>query len=165
MGRLPAVWADRAILDRYPYEFPGEIIIQDAQPSIQIPNAVFQNGTDKPFEVHRMIPRVMAYDSSNVLLATQPDQEMLLALLKIEIEDTGLNQALTKAPTRLNALVKGSSERTWEWADPHYLVRSNGFTVTVEGETFPDIDDLDHLVLAIVFEGFMCIVAPPSNNR
>jgi hypothetical protein len=164
MGRLPAVWADRPILDRYPYEFPGEIQLVSSQPAIQFPQAVYQNGIDKPFEVHRMIPRVMAYDSEDMLLLVQPDQEYLQALIKIEILDVGLDTMLTKAPTRLNALTKGSSERTWEWTDPHYLVRSNGFTVTAQAEAF-DTGEIDHLVLTIVFEGFMCIVAPPSNNR
>lgn len=165
MGRLPSTWADRPILDRDPYEFYGELTLGSSQPNTAFPSATFQCTVDKPFEVHRMIPRVYAYDAEGIILPTQPDQDLLAGIVKITIKDLGLEQLMTKVATRIGALTKGSSERSWEWADPHYLTRSNGFEVTAQTVAFPDIEDLSTLVLAISFEGFLCVVAPPTNNR
>ncbi len=165
MGRLPASWANRQITDRDPYDFTGEINIQSGPLSIQYPPATFMNGVDKPFEIHRMIPRIYAIDSQGVLLATQPDQDLLAGLIRLTINDLSKNQLLTKTPTRVGTLTKGSSERTWEWADPHYLVRSESFEITVDSLAFPTISNLAQLTVVLTFEGFLCVVAPPGGNR
>lgn len=165
MGRLPATWANRPIMDRHPYEMYGELAISTNQISTQFPEAVFQNNVDKPFEVHRFIPRFLALSSQNVPLTTQPDQDLLASLVKVSIKYTALEQSLTKAPTRPVALTKGTAERTWEWADPEYLVRSTGFQVDVQGLAFPAIQDLSSILCMFTFEGFLCVVAPPTENR
>lgn len=165
MGRLPNTYADRPIMDRDPYAMPGELSLTTGQISTLYPPATFQCGTDKPFEVHRMIPRLYALNSSGVLLPTQPDQDLLAGLVKISLKIINKEQSMTRVPTRIGTLTKGSSERTWEFADPEYLERSTGFEVAIQAETFPTIENFASILVALTFEGFMIVVAPPTNNR
>jgi len=165
MGRLPSQWAGRVILDRIPYEISGEQIVVSAAPDTQFPDNTFSNNTDKPLEIHRMIPRVYALDDSDVLLTTQPDQELLAGLIRLQINDLGINQIITKTATLIGLLTKGSSERTWEFADPHYLTRGNQIQVVSNALTFPAIDGLVSLRVGLAFQGFLLVVAPPSENR
>lgn len=165
MGRLPATWANRIIQSRWPYSISGELLIESAQIPTQYPDATFQNGQDKPFEIHRMIPRVYALDDANVLLPTQPDQELLMGLVRANIVDLGREQLITKNPTLLGALVKGSNERTWEFAEPMYIIRTEQIQITLSTLTFPTIDELVSLRVVIDFQGFVCVVAPPGENR
>lgn len=165
MGRLPATFADREIKDRFPYELAGEMAMTSAQRGIQFPDALFQNGTDKPFECHRVIPRLYARDVSNVLLTTQPDQELLAGLIRWDIVINNLEQKLTKAPTLIGTSTKGSAERTWEFADPCYLMRATGFQITLDALTYPAIGNLNNILVAITFQGFLLIVSPPLPNR
>lgn len=146
----------------------GELALTTGQTGRQFADGVFNNGTDKPFEVHRMIPRVYARDSGNLLLNAQPDMELLLGLIRANITITNLEQKLTKAPTALGALVKGSAERSWEFADPFYLIKSNNMTVEADALTFPAntaISNLNNLLVTIAWEGFFVIVAPPGSHR
>lgn len=165
MGRLPATFADRPIYNRVPYAMYGELEILSNQINTVFPSATFENNTDKPFEVHRVIPRFLALDAEGIPLPVQPDQDLLGNLVKVTIDLLGFEQKMLKQPTRPVSLVKGTAERTWEWADPHYLNRANGFTVGVQGMVFPAIDDLNSILVEITFEGFLCVIHPPSNNR
>jgi len=152
---------------RSPFSMPGELIITAGQTGIQFPEATFMNNVDKPGEFHRMIPRVVALDDDNIPLTTQPDQELLQSLVRVTVNDLGKNQIITKNPTLMSILTKGTSERSWEWADPYYLVRSESFQVVIDcvNTTFPVITDLAALKIAIDFQGFLCVVAPASNAR
>lgn len=165
MGRLPATFADREVKDRFPYELAAELTMQSSVRGTQFPEAVFQNGTDKPFECHRLIPRVYALDSNGVLLPEQPSQELLAGLIRLDIVINNLEQKLTRAPTLIGTMTKGEAERTWEFADPTYLMRSTGFTVTVDALTYPTISNLVSLKVALTFQGFLLIVSPPLPNR
>ncbi len=165
MGRLPNTYADRPIMDRDPYAMYGELALTSGATPHEFPAATFQCGTDKPLEFHRLIPRLYALDENGVLLPTQPDQELLAGLIKISIKITAREQAMTRVPTRIGTLTKGSAERTWEWADPEYLERSTGFSVTIEASTFPAIAGLDSILVCLTFEGFMIVIAPPTGNR
>jgi len=181
MGRLPSQWAGRDITMRIPYTMAGELIVGSNQSGQQFPDVTFTNNVDMPFECHRVIPRVTGLDSSKNVQPTQMLQETLQELLRLRINDFGKNVIMTKNPTLMNTLVKGSSERTWEWADPYYLVRSEGFQVVVDslviptwngnqyqcdctGAAFP-ADPLSNLRVEISFQGFLIQVAPPSNTR
>lgn len=155
MGRLPNTYADRPITARDPYAMYGEMALTSAQEAREFPPATFQCGTVRPLELHRLIPRLYALDDDGVLLATQPSQDTLAGLVKISIKITAREQAMTRVPTRISALTKGEAERTWEWADPEYLEKSTGFTVTIEPDTFPTIDDMAAILVCINFEGFM----------
>jgi hypothetical protein len=166
MGRLPATWASRVITDRIPYELSGEITMTSAQTGLQYPDATFMNTVDKPFEVHRMKP-VIVGQLNGTMFSPQPDQEEMLSLVRARITDLGLNQEITKNPTLLSLLVKGSSERTWEFADPHYLTRSNLLQIVLDALAFPAsfADEVNQLKVCIAFQGFLLVVAPPSENR
>lgn len=165
MGRLPETYAGHLIVGRDAYAMYGELAIGSAGPNIEFPPATFQCGTDKPLEIHRLIPRLVALDSSNVALPTQPAQDLLAALVKLTCKLSNLEQAMTRVPTRIIALTKGESERTWEWGDPEYLERSTGFTVTIESSTFPSIQNLASILVCLNFQGFMVRIKAPSENR
>lgn len=179
MGRLPASWANREITMRVPYTMAGELILTGSKSGQQFVDALFTNNVDMPFECHRMIPRVTGLDDSNNALPNQPSQELLQSLVRLRINDFGKNVITTKSPVLMNDLVKGSSERTWEWAEPYYLVRSEGFQVVADTLTLPAWDGaqipatppaaartpLVSIRVEIAFQGFLCVVAPPSNTR
>jgi hypothetical protein len=162
---------------RIPYEMAGELILAGGQSGVQYPDSVFTNNVDMPFEAHRVIPRVTALDGANVAVPNQPHQNLLQSLVRARINDFGKNVIMTKNPTMMNLLTKGDSERTWEWADPYYLVRSEGFQVVLDSLTFPPIWDGAQIVTAVpttpiislrvewAFQGFLVVVAPPSNTR
>jgi hypothetical protein len=181
MGRLPSEWAGRVITMRIPYEMAGELIVASSQSGVQFPDATFTNNVDMPFECHRVIPRVSGLDSSKNLQALQLPQETLAELVRLRINDFGKNVIMTKNPTLMNTIVKGSSERTWEWADPYYLVRSEGLQVVVDSLVIPAwngnqfacncdgtpivASPLVNLRVEVSFQGFLLQVAPPSNTR
>lgn len=165
MGRLADYWAGRKITQRSPFLMPGDLILTSSQPGVQFPEATFMNNVDKPFEIHRAIPRVTALDVNNVPLFPQPDQELLGALIRAQVTDLGKNQKLTKNPSLFTILTKGSSERTWEFADPYYLIRSESIQVVCDALTFPAIPDLASLRVEWSFQGFLIVVAPASDVR
>jgi hypothetical protein len=177
MGRLPAQWAGRDITMRIPYEMAAELQLVSSAPGQQYPDAVFTNNVDMPFECHRVIPRVTALDQAKVAVPNQPSQDLLQSLIRTRLVDFGKNVTMLKNPTLMNLLTKGSSERTWEWAEPYYLVRSEGFQVVLDALAFPTIWDGAQIVTAqpttpIVslrvefgFQGYLCVVAAPSNTR
>ena len=167
MGRLPAEFAGRKIKDRFPYALSGELSLTASQSGIQFTEGTFLHGVDKPFEIHRMIPRMYALDDSSVLLPTQPDQELLAGLMRLRILNLGLNQELLKTPTLVGLLTKGSSERTWEWADPMYLLNSWQIQVTCDTLAFPVFAPtaMTRLKIGIDFQGYQIVIAPASENR
>lgn len=169
MGRLPANFAGRIVTARAPWVMSGELVMTSAQQSLQFPDSTFLNSTDRPFEIHRMIPFCVAQDSSGTALPGTVDQDLLCALIRTRILDLGKSQALTKSSTLLRALVKGSSEFTWEWADPYYLVKSEQFQVTNDALTFPAIVvsdvDLAQIKVSITFEGFFVTIGAASDAR
>lgn len=151
---------------RSPFTMPGELTVT-AGPTAptQFPEATFMNNVNKPFEIHRMIPRVTALDAEGTALSPQPDQELLQSLVRLTINDLGKNQIITKNPTLMHLLTKGTSERSWEWADPYYLVRSESIQVIVEPTAFPTISNLVSLRVEVSFQGFLIVVAPASEAR
>jgi len=176
MGRLPAQFAGRNITLRVPYAMEGELIVAGSVSGTQFPDATFTNNVDMPFECHRVIPRVTGLDSSNNVQGNQMSQDTLQELVRLRLYDFGKNVQMLKNPSLLNTLTKGSSERTWEWADPYYLVRSEGFQAVVDTLALPAWDGaqipaspandaLASLRIELTFEGFLLQVAPPSNTR
>lgn len=143
----------------------GEVSLTSAQPGIQFPEAMFLNNTDRPFEIHRMIPFIVAQDSDGTALATQPEQDLLSALIRTKITDLGKTTPLLKAATLIRLLVKGNSERTWEFADPYYLVKSEQLQVINDALAFPSIESLNSLKVCMDFQGFFVTLGPPSESR
>jgi len=176
MGRLQAEWADRLITARFPHHMEGELILPSESPSTQMNDGLFTHNVDMPFEVHRMIPRVTGLDAVGAPLANQPSQDLLFSLVRARVENGGKSLLLTKAPALLSTFTKGSSERTWEWAEPLVLTRSESFSITLNtlalpiwdgGQipTDPPTTPLTSLRVEIAFQGFLLAVAPPSNVR
>ncbi len=166
MGRLPATFAGRIITARQPWVMSGEISLTSAQPGVQFPEAVFLNSTDRPFEIHRMIPFVVAQDADSAAIVPQADQDLLSSLIRIKISDLGKTTQLLKSATLIRTLVKGNSERTWEWADPYYLVKSEQFQVISDALAYPaGLTDVNNLKVCIDFQGFFVTLGPPSESR
>jgi hypothetical protein len=165
MGRLPDMWANRRITMRVPYLMDGELTLTSGQSGVQFPDATFMNNVDKPFEIHRVIPRLTALDADGTALPTQPTQELLAELVRVLMTDIGKNSPMTKSPALIALLTKGSSERTWEWADPYYLIRSESIQIVCDALTFPVIQDFAAIRVEFAFQGFLIVVAPPSESR
>lgn len=167
MGRLPEYWAGRKITMRIPYEMPGEVSVTSAQPGAQFPDATFLHNVDKPFEIHRCKPFVFPLDSQGNVMVTEGtwNQSDLQTLIRARIFDQGINESMTKAPTLLPLLIKGTAEATWEWAEPRTVVRSENFQITLDAQAFTNFTDLVTLRVCWIFEGFLLVVAPPSESR
>lgn len=165
MGRLPDQWAGRKITMRVPYSMPGELSLTSGQSGQQFPPATFNHNVDKPFEVHRCKPWVTALDVNGDVLADQPPQEVLQSLLRVRMADLGKNELMIKQPQLLALMPKGSAEATWEWAEPYTITRAESFSVEADALAFTNFDGVDTLRLAWKFEGFLIVVAPPSESR
>lgn len=167
MGRLPATFAGMPVMFRVPFIMQTTKSLTASQSGIAFPEGPVTNGIDKPFEVHRMIPRVTALDGATppVVVGVQPDEDSLSSLVSITIRDFGKNQALTKAPTRLANFVKGAGERTWEFAEPYYLLQGDGFEITGKSLAYPAGLNTTSIQVTISFEGFLLVLAPPTDRR
>lgn len=172
MGRLPDSWAGRKITFRIPYEMPGEITLVSNQAGSQFPDGTFVQNVDKPFEIHRAKPIVTVLDANNaplVKVSEIPTQEVLQQLVRVRLTDFGQSEVMTKSPSLVALLTKGSAEATWEFAEPYTLERGTGFQIVV------DALDLTNLLAAVtgaakiklswMFQGFLIVVAPPSESR
>jgi hypothetical protein len=112
-----------------------------------------------------MIPRIYGLDTNALIVSPQPDQELLMGLVLISMNLQGYNQLVNKSPTRLGTLVKGSAERTWEYAEPFFLPNGRGVQVFVSTASFPAAapfdDEVTQLLIAVTFEGFLLQLSPP----
>lgn len=141
---------------------PGELVLDAGQVGVQFPEATFLHNSDKPFEIHRLIPRVSGIDDQDALIDPQPT-DLLERSVRIRIFDFSKNENLTKNAQLLDSLTKGTSERTWEWAEPYVLSRSEGFQVTVDNNATVAIANQTRVELT--FQGFLIVVAAPSESR
>lgn len=165
MGRLPDYWAGRKITMRVPYEMAGEIILASLQSGLQFPDATFLHNVDKPFEVHRCKPIVTGLDAGGLVDDVQPLQDVLQQLIRVRISDLGKNELMTKSPTLISLLVKGTAEATWEWAEPYTIERSENFQVVADAVSLANFATITQLRLGWSFQGFLLVVAPPSESR
>lgn len=165
MGRLPEFWAGRKITMRVPYEMAGEVSLTSAQTGQQFPDATFLHNIDKPFEIHRCKPWLVGLDNNGDVLEPQAAQEDLQSLVRMQITHLGLNDKITKAPTLLPLLTKGSAEQTWEWAEPSTIVRSENFQLVADATAFTNFAGMVTLRVTWMFQGFLLVVAPPSESR
>lgn len=168
MGRLPTEFGNRKITFRVPFTMPGELILDSGQLGLQFPEATFLHNQDKPFEIHRAIPRVTALDTNSLYYITaQPSIDALFACTRIRIFDVSKNENLTKNAQLLSTMCKGTTERSWEWAEPYTLVRGEGFQVTVDNLATAAIfgGAFAKTRMELTFEGFLLQIAPPSADR
>lgn len=167
MGRLPSTYAGRQITDRNPYTMYGSISMLPSTSS-QYPDATFANNADKPFEIHRIIPRVYGQDAGQLPVSPQAAQELLASLVRLRIVNILLNYEMTKTPAAIDSMVKGSSERTWEFADPHYLVTSGQLQISLDVAAFPVSGaepftelEISRLKIDLQLQGFFITIEPP----
>ena len=158
MGRLPSDPSDRRV-DFIPYSMPGELVIPNSPASgVQFPDATFLFSIDKPFEIHRMIPRITGLDAEGNVVPEQPDQDTLAGLVKLRIVDFSKNENLTKSSAFVRTLVKGSNERTWEWERPYPLERAEGFQILVDTLPIPAfVPAISQLRVEITFQGYLVV--------
>ena len=166
MGRLPSYFAGREITARTPYNMEGELTLAPSLSGRTYPDSTFLNAVNRPFEVHRLIPRVVALDAESLPISTQPSQlDLLMNLVKANIENLTANDKMTKSAQLISTLVKGTSEQTWEWAEPYYLPNGHQFTVALDTLALPAGVSYTQLKIAFNFQGFLLQVAPPSESR
>lgn len=170
MGRLPDQFAGRVITYREPFAMEGVAILDSAQVGFQFPEGTFTHASDKPFEIHRMIPRVIGTDDDDIPVdcTDQCSQDFYFNFIKLRINDLGKTMEMTKSSTYLASLVKGSSETTWEFAQPAYMAKGELYQVMLDADTFPTSfseTGIDGLRVHITFEGFQLITSPASDNR
>jgi len=170
MGRLPSTFAGLNITFREPFSIPGELIVPFSASGVQFPDATFLNSFDRPFEIHRMIPRVTGLDANNVILAIQPSSvfDILLRFVRVRIQDVSKDHLWTRAPTLLHTLIKGQSEATWELAEPLYLKKAEQLIISVDTLAVPAVafnPVVANLRIELTFQGFHVTVAPPSEAR
>ncbi|UCC72087.1 MAG: hypothetical protein JSV86_17215 [Gemmatimonadota bacterium] len=173
MGRLPAEFAGKTITFRIPYSMPGELIVASNTQGTQFPDATFLHNVDKPFEIHRVLVRLTGLDDNDAVIPAQPAN--LGKLVRLRLQDTSKNEALTKAAHLVDTLLSANTE-TWDWEDPYTLVRSEGFQVQADTQVLgnvcsPDANcDLVSTAVAsvrveIAFQGYLIVIAPPSEVR
>ena len=168
MGRLPSTYAGMQIMFRVPFAMQTTLDLPQNTAS-QFPEFPVTHSIDKPFEIHRMIPRITAIAGNKVIQAAQPSDDLMEALISISIRDFGKNNSLTKAVTPLGNLVRGSAERTWEFAAPYYLKQGDGFEINAVSGSYP-VDGqgtpiANVLRAQISFIGCLIVVAPPTEQR
>lgn len=167
MGRLPDYFAGRRITYREPFVMEGIKNMTSAQSGIQFPAGTFTHASDKPFEIHRMIPRIFGLDENDVIVdcADQCTLDFYLAMVRMRIYDLGKTMEMQQSSTYLASMVKGSSENTWEFAEPAYLAKGELLQITLDTDTFPAsfaTATITQLRVHITFEGFQLITAPAS---
>lgn len=174
MGRLPLQFAGKDITFRVPYNIYSDFDFTPNQPGQSFPEASFLHNVDKPFEIHRFIPKVTGLDSDGDVMEPQPTT--LDRRVFIRIQDTSKNQALTKNATPIDSFLK-ANELTWEWDEPYTLVRSEELQIQVDVDTLPTICSPDpetceatpvttaQVRLGINLQGWLLIIAPPTENR
>lgn len=178
MGRLPPRFAGRDITFRIPYTMPGELDLEPEKNGVVFPEATFLHNVDKPFEIHRLIVRLTALnedDEGNFLVQeVQPDT--LSRRVSMRVTDFSKNENLTKSATKVSQLL-ALNTGFWEWEEPYTLVRSEGFQVQIDTGLFPTVcvpgPDCGELIavetakvrVEIGFQGFLVVVAPPSETR
>ena len=179
MGRLPILYAGKPIIDRIPYQMDGKAILEENASLVSFDPAQYEHTVDKPFEIHRVLVRVIAmgFDESidpvnNIPLEPQPtiSEEMVQVLIEF-ISQSG--QKLTKELTRPSVLVKNNT-RVWEWDEPLTMARTDILGVTASSDSLifwefsTNVQDYTESIVAIqievAFQGFIVVVGPPQER-
>lgn len=174
MGRLSTMYDGRVITTRVPFVMEGFVdlplvadpAVETAVSPTEFNENFFRFNVDKPFEIHRMIPRIVqgvVTAGAFVMSTTIPNQETALAGTKLRLNERSRNEALTSGFVPILNMVKGTSEFTWEWADPMVLVRGQGFKAAAL--YFSNVISAAGVRLQLSFQGFLLVLAPASDHR
>lgn len=153
MGQLPTHFAGREITARSPYIMGARTTLTSAQPQFTFQTPLFTHNASRVFEIHRVLFRALpvAYG------------ELALTLANVQITDFTRQQKLLKVPTPMANLIIGSTISAWEWVAPYYLSRSEGFTVTLDAQTFPA--EIASISVAVAFQGSLIVDGPATDRR
>ena len=153
MGRLPDSFAGRPITSRVPYIMGASATLTSAQGQHTFLSSLFTHNANRAFEIHRVLfrGRSAAYG------------DLALTLANVQIFDFTRNQNLLKVPTPPANLIVGSAIKAWEWAQPYYLERAEGFAVTLDAQPFPA--EIASIVIQVAFQGFLVIDSPVTDRR
>lgn len=165
MGRLAQNFAGLTVVDMIPYNMPSTLTMTASTQGVAFPNTDLLNTVDKPFAVHRVIPRILALDSTGLVLSTQPDVEVREALISLRMVLTGFNQDATKAVVPIGNLLQGTtSQRAWSFEEPFVLPNSYGVQVFADCAAFPAAfagAGVVSLQVRLNLQGYLLVVAPP----
>jgi hypothetical protein len=159
------MYADMSIEYRIPYHMPGELTVLGNAPGNQFADAVFSHNVNKPFEIHRMIVRLTAFDGAvpPAILAVQPGT--LEKLIRLRIADIGHNEVFTKNAALVDTLIcsEAGSCGSWEWEDPYTVTREGIFQISVDSLVYPA--GTTNIRVEVSLQGFLIIIAPPTEDR
>jgi hypothetical protein len=154
--------------------------------SVVFPEKSFLHNVDKPFEVHRMIVRIVTKGTfpppndpgPEELFEAQPDT--LEERVRIFVADRGKNENMLRSASLVSDLLAFNTG-FWDWAEPYTIVKSESFEVqvqTLDGLTFctikPELETdscgltekiITKFRVEVCFQGFLLITAPPSEIR
>jgi hypothetical protein len=178
MSRLPLEFASKIITFRLPYNLPGEQDIGPNESGVVFPDVVFSHQVDKPLEIHRVLIRLAAKgtpEGFTTPIVLEPQPSTLEERVKILIRDVGKNEAQGKSAQRVSTLINRNTG-AWDWEEPYTIVRSEGFNVQIDTNEFPNVVIFDDNIepelvpvqfvrVAVNFQGFLLIIAPPSETR
>ncbi len=168
MGRLPEFFAGtnkvpQRITFRSPYTMGDVINVPSSSAGAQFAPDVFTHSVDRPFEIHRAIPRAYSVNSSGIIIVPQPPLELILGCINQSIQDYGKQARFQKASTPIMTSVKGTSEVTWEWAEPYYLEKDEGLITALDSLVYPFTNSTVRVAWA--YQGFLLTLAPASERR
>ena len=168
MGRLSTMYAQQPITYRVPHTMTGFIDFPEVSAGVpfreqKMNEQALLHSVDKPFEVHRLVPVATSFNAGT-WHTDSASQELLLAQIAATLKIRSRNQAIA-ASTNLTPvinLIKGSAERTWEFADPMVLVRGEGILASgVLKQIIPGT--ITRLYLPL--QGYLLIMPPASDQR
>lgn len=177
MGRLPLKFAGKDITFREPFEFSADLSVV-AGDSVQYVDKQFLESSSKPFEIHRVIPRLTAYYTvDDVLTILEPQPTILSRLIRLRMQDLSKNEPNTKTTTLIDTLTK-ANEETWEFEEPYTIVRGEQFQVSIDAASsfgftpfstlisaLDPVPTIDSIRVELTFQGFHIVIGPPLETR
>jgi hypothetical protein len=174
----PTHFIDREILWTIPYSMPGELVLGPNETGVPFPEPQFMHNVDKPFEIWRMIARTTGMVGPSVEDAVVSETQPLTLdrRVRLAIQDTSKNERVTKNPQLISSFQK-ANEMSWEWDPrPYTIIRQEGLQVMASTQGFPSVcapnADCEPVLtpitftrIEVTFEGWLLVLAPPSNTR
>lgn len=156
---LPAYFAGRPIYYRMPWTLPGELIVAPQGVAVAFQPAVFQNNTDKPFEIHDILFAGAQIDDNDVPIADPaPGIDFFW---RVRMKDLSKNEDATNAPQLVASLVERNT-RSWPQYMPYTIVRSEGFRVQVDNLIAAGGN---RIRAAVTFRGYLLTLGPASEEK
>lgn len=145
---------------RVPYTIAGELIVAAGGANTPFPAATFLNTVDKPFEIREV--NLQASQSllggANFIPIAEPAPS-IDKFWRLRMRDVSRNQEITKN-AQLAATLKRTNSNVWFWDDFAYIERAEGYEIAID-----NLLAANFLRAEITFEGYLLVLAPPSETR